>query len=150
MNTATLTNKGRLILPKDVRDRLGLKPGDEFTCYAVGYDEIVIRRKRLDVSDLVGILRVPDKRASVEAITESYQRVYELTFVIQGQAQSDRSRPDPAARAFDGRKRVRSFTRWYKKPPHLSLPDLIRQSRHRLTQAPLWITGSSPVMTNEV
>ena len=67
MNTATLTNKGRLILPKDVRDRLGLKPGDEFTCYAVGYDEIVIRRKRLDVSDLVGILRVPDKRASVEA-----------------------------------------------------------------------------------
>ncbi|MCG8354165.1 MAG: hypothetical protein MI920_01205 [Kiloniellales bacterium] len=48
-----------------------MKPGDEFTCYAVGYDEIVIRRKRLDVSDLVGILRVPDKRASVEAVTES-------------------------------------------------------------------------------
>ncbi|MCG8359412.1 MAG: hypothetical protein MI920_27920, partial [Kiloniellales bacterium] len=29
-------------------------------------------------------------------------------------------------------------------------PDLIRQSSHRSIQAPLWIAGSSPVMTNEV
>ena len=39
---------------------------------------------------------------------------------------------------------------WGKEALHLSLADLIRQSRHRLTQTPLWITGSSPVMTNEV
>ncbi len=71
MSTTTLTSKGQLTLPKDVRDRLGLKAGDRLSCRVEGDDEIVLRRKGLDVSDLVGTLHVPGKRASIEDMTEA-------------------------------------------------------------------------------
>ena len=71
MSTTTLTSKGQLTLPKDIRDRLGLKSGDKLSCRVAGDDEIVIRRKRLDVSELVGILHVPGKRATIEAMNEA-------------------------------------------------------------------------------
>ncbi len=71
MSTATLTSKGQLTLPKDIRDRLGLKAGDKLSCSVVGDDEIVMRRKNLDVSDLVGLLHVPGKHATIEEIKEA-------------------------------------------------------------------------------
>ena len=66
MSRATLTSKGQLTLPKDVRDRLGLKTGDKLDCVVSGEDEITLRRRSLDVSDLIGILHVPGKRATIE------------------------------------------------------------------------------------
>lgn len=71
MSTITLTSNGRVTLPKEIRDRLGLKSGDKLSCRVAGDDEIVIRRKRLDVSELVGILHVPGKRATIEAMNEA-------------------------------------------------------------------------------
>ncbi len=71
MNTATLTSKGRLTLPKDIRDRLGLKAGDKLSCRVAGDDAIVLRRKGLDVSDLVGVLHVPGERATIETMNET-------------------------------------------------------------------------------
>ena len=68
MSTTTLTSKGQLTLPKAVRDRLGLKPGDKLSCRIAGDDEIIIRRKDTDVADLVGILHVPGRRATIEEI----------------------------------------------------------------------------------
>jgi AbrB family looped-hinge helix DNA binding protein len=66
-----MTSKGQLTLPKEVRERLGLKPGDKLTCRVTADDEIVMRRKRLDVSDLVGVLHVPGKRATIEEMNEA-------------------------------------------------------------------------------
>ena len=71
MSTTTLTSKGQLTLPKDIRDRLGLKPGDKLSCAVVGDDQIVMRRKTRDVSDLVGLLHVPGKRATIEEMNEA-------------------------------------------------------------------------------
>ena len=71
MSTTTLTSKGQLTLPKEIRDRLHLKAGDKLSCRVVGDDEIVMRRKRLDVSDVIGILHVPGKHATVEEMNEA-------------------------------------------------------------------------------
>lgn len=71
MGTTTLTSKGQLTLPKEIRDRLGLKAGDKLSCSVVGEGEIVLRRKTLDISDLVGVLHVPGKQASIEAMNEA-------------------------------------------------------------------------------
>lgn len=66
-----MTSKGQLTLPKEIRERLGLKAGDKLTCRVTADDEIVMRRKTLDVSDLVGVLHVPGKRASIEEMNEA-------------------------------------------------------------------------------
>ena len=71
MSTTTVTSKGQLTLPKEIRDRLGLKAGDKLSCSVVGDGEIVMRRKTLDVSDLVGLLHVPGKRAAIEEIDDA-------------------------------------------------------------------------------
>ena len=71
MSTTTLTSKGQLTLPKAVRDRLGLKPGDKLSCRIAGDDEIVIRRKETDVADLVGLLHVPGSRATTERLARA-------------------------------------------------------------------------------
>ena len=66
MSTTTLTSKGQVTLPKAVRDRLGLKPGDKLSCRVAGEDEIVIRRKERDVKDLVGLLKAPGRRKTTD------------------------------------------------------------------------------------
>lgn len=66
-----MTSKGQLTLPKEIRDRLGLKPGDKLSCRVTGDDEIVMKRKSLDVSDLVGVLHVPGKRATIAEMDEA-------------------------------------------------------------------------------
>ena len=71
MSDATLTSKGQLTLPKEVRDRLGLKTGDKLDCVVSGKDEVTLRRRSLDVSDLIGILHLPGKRATVEEMNKA-------------------------------------------------------------------------------
>jgi AbrB family looped-hinge helix DNA binding protein len=60
-----------LTLPKNVREQLGLKAGDKLDCSVAGDGSIVLRRKKLDVSDLVGILHVPGKHATIEEMNEA-------------------------------------------------------------------------------
>ena len=43
--TARMTARGRITIPKAVRDRLGLKPGD-FIDFVVGRDTVRIRKRR--------------------------------------------------------------------------------------------------------
>jgi len=66
MSAATLTTKGQLTLPKAVRERLGLKASDKLSCHVAENDEIVLRRKDLDLADLVGILKAPGRAATVD------------------------------------------------------------------------------------
>jgi AbrB family looped-hinge helix DNA binding protein len=73
MTTTTLTSKGQLTLPKEIRDRLGLKSGDKLSCRVSG-DEIVMRRKNVRLADIIGILHVPGKRATVEEMNEAVRQ----------------------------------------------------------------------------
>ena len=70
MSMATLTSKGQMTLPKDVRDDLNLKPGDkvEFVKIEGRYE---LRPRNLLASDFVGMLHRPGMKAkSIEEMDE--------------------------------------------------------------------------------
>lgn len=56
MPSATLTSKGQITLPKPVRDRLNLRPGDRVGVVINEEGEIRVRTSRHDVRDLKGLL----------------------------------------------------------------------------------------------
>lgn len=59
MSRATLTSKGQMTLPKDVRNDLDLKPGDQIEFVKIGrYYEL--RPRNLNAADLGGMLHRPD------------------------------------------------------------------------------------------
>lgn len=56
MNKSTLTSKGQLTIPKEVRDLLNLKPGDEFS-FEVEGDVVHLRvQRRKTLRELKGSL----------------------------------------------------------------------------------------------
>jgi antitoxin PrlF len=67
----TLSPKGQVTIPKDVRELLNLKPGD-LMVHSVIDGEIVITPKNVDFNDLAGMLGKPPKGpSSLEAIDEA-------------------------------------------------------------------------------
>lgn len=54
----TLTSKGQLTIPKDVRDKLNLETGTRFYVSAVK-GKVVLQAKNKSVNDLAGILGPP-------------------------------------------------------------------------------------------
>lgn len=57
MAVATMTSKGQLTVPKEIRDRLGLKPGDKVELVLGPDDRVVMRRKRsLSITELFRVL----------------------------------------------------------------------------------------------
>jgi antitoxin PrlF len=54
---ATLTSKGQTTIPKEIRDSLGLKPGDRMTFTQMPDGTVVMRVKSKSVMDLAGLLR---------------------------------------------------------------------------------------------
>jgi antitoxin PrlF len=68
MTTATLTSKGQTTIPKEIRDGLGLQPGDQMTFTMLSNGTVVMRAKTRSVLSLDGSLRgrkrVPTKLLS--------------------------------------------------------------------------------------
>lgn len=54
----TLSPKGQVTIPKEMRDILGLRPGDQ-VIYSVIDGEIVVTPKNIDLQDLAGMLGTP-------------------------------------------------------------------------------------------
>lgn len=67
MATATITSKGQATIPKEIRDRLGLQPGDKVD-FVVGADgQVVVKPRTIRVRDLYGLLHRKGRRpVSVE------------------------------------------------------------------------------------
>ena len=65
MTTATLTSKGQITIPSDVRQRMGIESGDriEFVEIEGGY---AIKPAIDDIRSLKGLLRKPAQPVSIE------------------------------------------------------------------------------------
>ncbi|HVR10135.1 MAG TPA: AbrB/MazE/SpoVT family DNA-binding domain-containing protein [Thermoanaerobaculia bacterium] len=72
MPTATLTSKGQITVPKEVRSHLGVVPGDRLD-FTIGTDGSVrVLSLSRPVRELIGLLRRPGRKTvSLEAIDDS-------------------------------------------------------------------------------
>lgn len=67
----TLSPKGQVTIPKEMREALGLQPGDHLI-YSLVDGEVVLTPKNVNFNDLAGLLGKPPKgRASLEEIDAS-------------------------------------------------------------------------------
>ena len=78
--TTKLTSKGQVVIPEDVRDRLGLKAGDQFL--VMGHDDTVIFKTITpptmdDFDDLIKQSRQQAKKAGLKRsdIAKAIKRV---------------------------------------------------------------------------
>ena len=71
MTTATITSKGQVTIPKDVRSRLGIGTGDrvEFVEVQDGIFQIVAATQ--DVKALKGIVPKPEKPVTIEEMNQA-------------------------------------------------------------------------------
>ena len=74
MPAATLTSKGQITIPKEVRERLGVEAGDrlEFVEQERGVYKVVAATK--DVRHLKGMVARPPKPVSVEDMKAAVRR----------------------------------------------------------------------------
>jgi len=66
MTTATMTSKGQITIPAEVRQRMGLGTGDRIEFVETDGGGFAIRPAIDDVRSLKGLLRKPARRVSVE------------------------------------------------------------------------------------
>jgi AbrB family looped-hinge helix DNA binding protein len=57
MPAATLTSKGQLVVPKAIRDLMGIHPGDRLDFVVLDDGNVLMRPATEDVTRLKGILR---------------------------------------------------------------------------------------------
>ncbi|MDO8465290.1 MAG: AbrB/MazE/SpoVT family DNA-binding domain-containing protein [Gallionella sp.] len=60
---ATLTSKGQTTIPKEIRDKLGMKPGDRMTFTLMSDATVVMRVKNKSITDLAGTLYKKGRKA---------------------------------------------------------------------------------------
>jgi len=61
MPAATLTSKGQLVVPKSIRELMGLHPGDRLDFVVLDDGSVLMRPATEDVSRLKGLLRRPGR-----------------------------------------------------------------------------------------
>ncbi|MEQ8765770.1 MAG: AbrB/MazE/SpoVT family DNA-binding domain-containing protein [Planctomycetota bacterium] len=75
MATSRLSVKGQLVIPKEIREHLGLRPGDRLAFVILDDGEVVIRPAVVDVRDLKGIVERPGRKSvSIRAMNEAIRR----------------------------------------------------------------------------
>ncbi len=57
MATATITSKGQVTIPKKIRDKLGLKPGDKVD-FEVEKGDLKVSRKKYSIEETFGMLYI--------------------------------------------------------------------------------------------
>lgn len=57
MAAATLTSKGQTTIPKEIRDLLGIGPGDKLDFVVESDGRVILRPATLDVRQLRGLLK---------------------------------------------------------------------------------------------
>lgn len=79
MTAITLSSKGQMIIPKNIRDQLHLKAGDKVEVHIEGKDRVVIVPLRKSVRDLKGFLPKPARAVSLEDMDASIAEAGKLS-----------------------------------------------------------------------
>ncbi|MDB5865819.1 MAG: AbrB family transcriptional regulator [Betaproteobacteria bacterium] len=67
---ATLTSKGQTTIPKEIRDGLGMKPGDRISFTLMPDGTVIMRVKRKSVMKLAGALHKKGRKpVSIEQLS---------------------------------------------------------------------------------
>ncbi len=75
MPRATVTSRGQTVIPKPIRDHLGLQPGDCVDFVVLDGGEVLVRPATEDVRGLKGFLHVQGRRTvSVRAMQAAVRR----------------------------------------------------------------------------
>lgn len=75
MPASKLSSKGQLVVPKDIRERMQLRPGDRVEFLVQDDGEVVIRPVVGDLRDLKGMLARPGRKpVSVSEMNEAIRR----------------------------------------------------------------------------
>lgn len=64
MTTATLDRRGRMTIPKQIRDALHLRPGDRVELLVDEEGGVRLLPLRRQATDLYGLLKTPEDRAA--------------------------------------------------------------------------------------
>lgn len=83
MATVTLTSRGQVTIPADVRAALKLKAGSQIKFIEIGHGQFAIVAATRHVQELKGILRKPAKPVSLQDMEDA--------IASQGGANGDRS-----------------------------------------------------------
>lgn len=57
----TLTSKGQVTVPREIRERLGLKAGDKLAFHLLSNGTVVMRQRGRTVADIGGMLHQPGR-----------------------------------------------------------------------------------------
>ena len=79
MSTATVTSKGQLTLPKDVRTALGVVAGDKVTFVRMEDGNFAVLPATRSVMSLAGFLKQPERPVTLEDMDDA---------IAEGAAQS--------------------------------------------------------------
>ena len=60
---ATLTSKGQTTIPKEIRDGLGMKPGDRISFTLMPDGTVIMLVKRKSVMELAGVLHTKGRKS---------------------------------------------------------------------------------------
>lgn len=74
MSSATVTSKGQITIPVDVRQRLGIDVGDRIEFVELADGQFAIRPAVMDIRSLKGMLRKPAKSVSTEDMRDAIRR----------------------------------------------------------------------------
>lgn len=70
-SSSTITSKGQTTIPKAVRDRLGLKPGDRVEFIIEDGDRVVMIPATLPLAEMAGFLPAPERPVSLEEMEQA-------------------------------------------------------------------------------
>ncbi|HVS30883.1 MAG TPA: AbrB/MazE/SpoVT family DNA-binding domain-containing protein [Thermoanaerobaculia bacterium] len=73
MPRSTLTSKGQITLPREIRDHLGLETGDRVS-FEIRDGSVIVEAETVDLRSLRGIVKRRGKGVTIRAMDEAIKR----------------------------------------------------------------------------